>query len=409
MLRLRYCACACSILGTVTALTGCGGISGAPFAASPAARVAAHAHAAAKYQSLYSFSGQRKNGAGPYGGLIAVNGTLYGTTGYGGAKTYGTVFAITASGKERTIHSFGGYDGVLPLAALINVNGTLYGTTNVGGDQGSCSSGFCGTVFSVTTAGKETLLHSFAGGNGAEPQADLLNVKGTLYSTTLAGGTRNAGTVFAITAAGKAEVLHDFGGAGDGVWPRAGLTAVDGTLYGTTASGGSAGCGSGCGTVFSITTAGKERALYDFAGGGDGAGPTARLVNVNGTLYGTTESGGNGGCGGGGCGTVFTITRSGKETVIYRFGGSHDGANPWAGLINVHGTLYGTTINGGTANLGTVFSITPAGAETVLHNFARYGDGAEPFARLLDDNGTLYGTTAYGGAHGYGTVFSLKP
>ena len=98
-------------------------------------------------------------------------------------------------------------------------------------------------------------------------------------------------------------------------------------------------------------------------------------------------------------GTVFTIAPSGTETVLYSFGpGSGDGANPVAGLINVNGTLYGTTLNGGTNGDGTVFSITPSGTETVLYSFGTGSqDGTSPFAGLANVGGTLYGTTNSGG------------
>jgi uncharacterized repeat protein (TIGR03803 family) len=45
----------------------------------------------------------------------------------------------------------------------------------------------------------------------------------------------------------------------------------------------------------------------------------------------------------------------------------------------------------------------------VLHNFGSRGDGAYPGAALLDVNGTLYGTTVNGGTNDGGTVFSIKP
>jgi len=205
------------------------------------------------------------------------------------------------------------------------------------------------------------VLHSFAGynqGDGLEPEAGLINIKGTLYGTTSGGGANCCGTVFSITPSGTETVLHSFGGSGDGGYPYAGLINVKGTLYGTTVSGGSSSCKHntlvGCGTIFSITPSGIERVLHTFAGGsGDGANPYAALLNVNGTLYGTTEEGGVHGHG-----TVFKVTPRGKETVLHSFGGSGDGAHPYAGLINVKGTLYGTTARGGANNDGTVFSLT---------------------------------------------------
>jgi uncharacterized repeat protein (TIGR03803 family) len=194
------------------------------------------------------------------------------------------------------LHHFGGttYDGTVPYAGLINVKDTLYGTTYYGGANSF------GTVFSLTPSGTETVLHSFAGhenGDGLEPEAGLISVKGTLYGTTYGGGTYYYGTVFKITRGGTETVLHSFGGSGDGTYPYAGMINVKGTLYGTTVAGGPSTCRyytlTGCGTVFSITPSGTERVLHSFAGGsGDGANPYAGLINVKGTFYGTTAGGG---------------------------------------------------------------------------------------------------------------------
>jgi uncharacterized repeat protein (TIGR03803 family) len=106
------------------------------------------------------------------------------------------------------------------------------------------------------------------------------------------------------------------------------------------------------------------------------------------------------------------------ETVLYRFTGGSDGANPIAGLIADNtGALYGTTQGGGTGNAGTVFKLTPpakgqtAWTETVLYNFCSQpscSDGLSPQTGLIaDERGTLYGTTLSGGSSGAGTVFKL--
>ena len=78
--------------------------------------------------------------------------------------------------------------------------------------------------------------------------------------------------------------------------------------------------------MFSIDpSSGAETVLYSFLGGPDGAGPFASLINVKGILYGTTVAGGGAGCGGSGCGTVFTINRKiGVETVLHSFDGTDD-------------------------------------------------------------------------------------
>jgi uncharacterized repeat protein (TIGR03803 family) len=312
------------------------------------------------YKVLYSFAGGPGDGANPYASLINVKGTLYGTTELGGANnSYGTVFSITTSGSETVLYSFkGGYgDGEIPQAGLNNVAGTLYGTTEGGGSL--CNRGGCGTVFSITRSGTETVLHNFGPygyGDGANPYAGLLNVKGTLYGTTWDGGA-GGGTVFSITPSGTETVLHSFkGGSGDGAGPWANLINVKGTLYGTTEQGGA----NSLGTLFSITPSGSETVLHSFKGGsGDGKYPYASLINVKGTLYGTTVKGGAYCRPSSGCGTVFSITPSGTETVLQSFGGTGDGENPFAELINVKGTLYGTTALGGTNGDGTVFWLSP--------------------------------------------------
>jgi uncharacterized repeat protein (TIGR03803 family) len=402
------------ITATAALLAGCGGGNVTPLNPSSAQHAAERRHASVAYSVIHSFGGSAEDGSSPYAGLVNVNGTLYGTTEFGGANDDGTVFSLTPtpSGTETTLYSFVGapYDGAEPLAGLINVNGTLYGTTYQGGG-GSCGihTG-CGTVFAVTRSGVETVIHSF-GQNSAFPEGKLIFVKGTLYGTAL-GGAYSHGTVFAIPRFGSERTLYSFAGSPyDGASPKAGLVNLNGTLYGTTFFGG-ANCGSsgGCGTVFSITPSGAEAALHSFAGGSDGANPPASLVFLKGTLYGTTAFGGANGYG-----TVFAIPRFGAYTVLYSFAGGTDGANPQAGLINVNGTLYGTTARGGTlcgsiGGCGTIFSITPSGTETVLHSFGGSAvDGGFPYAGLLKVKNTLYGTTVSGGANDAGTVFSLTP
>jgi uncharacterized repeat protein (TIGR03803 family) len=309
-----------------------------------------------------------------------------------------------------------------PLAGLLDAGGTLYGTTVYGGTSPNCTNEpyGCGTIFKVTTSGRESVLHSFLGyqsGDGAYPQAPLLDVSGTLYGATLLGGAQNSsscgifgcGTVFKISTTGEESVVYRFGGGSDGSFPSGALVDVEGTLFGTTSHGGASGngCGGqGCGTVFKLTVSGKENVLHSFRGGSDGADPTGGLNDFGGTLYGTTVSGGVG------CGTVFKISRSGEESVLYKFTSNTDGCQPSGGLVDVGGTLYGTTVEGGSHNNGIVFAITTSGKERVLYRFAGNADGAKPQGGLIDVDGTLYGTTSGGGGSdncylGCGTVFKI--
>ncbi len=222
------------------------------------------------------------------------------------------------------------------------------------------------------------------------------------------------------------KVLHSFAGPPDGQAPYGGLILdADGNLYGTTQNGGtSTGCrpnyGETCGTVFKLSAEGVETILYSFSGVPDGEFPTSVLVrDEKGNLYGTTQMGGNGSCAYGdiyGCGTVFKIDPTGKETVLHSFpatGG--DGEIPYAGLRrDKKGNLYGTTTYGGAYcegeyGCGTVFKIDPTGTETVLYSFGTYyEDGTGPYSRLIGDGtGNLYGTTGGGGTRGKGTIFKL--
>lgn len=309
---------------------------------------------------LHSFGLPLTHGKQPVAGLVDMGGTLYGTTERGGMHNTqyasgGTVFSISLSGRARVLHSFrydNNSDGVFPEAGLIALNGTLYGTTSRGGTYGY------GTVFSLTPDGTEKVLHSFGKGiDGEVPQASLINVRGTLYGTTAYGGSKSGcgfykgcGTVFSITPAGTEKILHAFGTGYDGARPVAALIAVSGRLYGTTAGGGAYGDG----TVFSMTTSGSERVLSSFGHGSHGAVPEGSLIDVGGTLYGTTNRGGTYNDG-----TIFSITTSGRERVLHDFGNASDGAFPQASLVDVAGTLYGTTSGGGTLKYGTVFAVTP--------------------------------------------------
>jgi uncharacterized repeat protein (TIGR03803 family) len=358
------------------------------------------------FQNSFSLQNPAGDGFAPSGSLVAVGDTLYGVTEVGGGTLGGgTLFAATPSGTVTVLdlfpypafpvspptylngtfygtfpcgcasgalytaassvagyppavsiaHGFGaGTDGRVPEASLTLVNGTFYGTTAWGGGtNASCSPG-CGTIFSFTpSTGAYTVLHAFQGQpDGSIPVARLLNVNGTLYGTTSTGGTANGGTVFSITTGGTYNLLYSFQGSPDGSYPQAGLTNVVGTLYGTTTFGGSS-C-SGCGTVYSITPSGTEKVIYSFQNAPDGLQPWSDLLNVGGVLYGTTFAGGNvngNGCAvSSSCGTVFKVTRTGMETVLHRFTNSPDGVNPQSGLTQLGGMLYGVTNGGGSGN-----------------------------------------------------------
>jgi uncharacterized repeat protein (TIGR03803 family) len=353
---------------------------------------------------LYSFT-DGHDGNNPIAGLVQANdGNLYGITPDGGTNGYGTIFRITTSGALTPLYSFtDGHDGADPRSGLVQASdGNLYGTTEDGGTNDE------GVVFRITTNGVLTPLYSFTGGHdGADPRGGLVQASdGNLYGTTADGGTNFDGTVFRITTNGVFTPLYSFTGGRDGTFPEATLVqANDGKLYGTTYQGGISNNVAGYGAVFRVTTNGVVTPLYSFTNGVDGADPVAGLVQASdGNLYGTTMIGGTNNYGG-----IFRITTNGLFTPLYSFTDGHDGAYPEAALVQANdGNLYGTAYEGGTNGYGTIIRITTSGSFTSPYSFADGHDGANPFAGLVQaSNGNLYGTALGGGTNADGTVFEF--
>jgi len=201
-------------------------------------------------------------------------------------------------------------------------------------------------------------------------------------------------------------VLHTFPAFdGDGIFPYSPLSLdAQGKLYGTTFQGGNVGNG-GFGTVFELSESGDETILFNFNYyNGVGAYPTQPLLRTaDGTIYGTAESGN------GGSGVVFKLNRKGEETVLYSFvgGDNSNPKSPSSGVImDAAGNLYGATASGGHSACnknrppfcGTVYKLDPKGKLTVLHSFNGGSDGALPSGNLIMDKaGNLYGVTVFGG------------
>jgi uncharacterized repeat protein (TIGR03803 family) len=342
-----------------------------------------------------------------------LSGTLYGTTDRGGAGDLGTIFSMAADGGGfTTLHDFTGdaTDGARPLASLIQgTDGMLYGTTSEGGASSA------GTIFQIAPDGSGfNVIHSFSGGSadGRTPSGPLIQgPDGTLYGTATSGGLADLGIVFGIAPDGSGfTILHSFAGDPDGARPVAALNqASDGILFGTTVHGGGL---ESRGTVFRMAPDGSVFGiLHSFMGGvTDGAYPYTGLIQgPDGTLYGTTRGGGSADLG-----IVFEIAPDGSGfTVLHEFvGNPTDGDSPRARLIQgLDGTLYGTTVSGGTDRVaGTVFQMDPDGrGYTILHIFTvDPSDGAVPVAGLLIGiDGNLYGTTAFGGMNDSGVVFKV--
>lgn len=375
-------------------------------------------------KTLYTFPGGDRGYDLQAGVVSDSDGTLYGTTYYGGTYGWGTVFELKRTQKgwtQEVLYDFrGSYDGFNPTGnLLLDQIGNLYGTTQFGGTGTTCTGYPCnGTIFELVRSGstwKHSVLYSFcsasACSDGAGPSGLTFDKAGNLFGTTVGGGTGcqpdGCGTVYELTPSngGWTEtVLYYFDeNNGGGFFPAA-VVALDdaGNLYGTTYVGGA----NDFGDVFElkhINSHWKELVLYSFTSGEGGAngGLTLRTSDV---IFGTTDDGN-------GAGGIFELRRSRRgrwnETILY----SGNGTNPQLISDNT-GALYGTSSFGGSNGYGYAFRLQhkKQWRIDVLHSFAGGKDGANPAAGLIvGPDGNLYGTTSsYESQYG-GTVFQITP
>lgn len=299
----------------------------------------------------------------------------------------------------------------------------------------------CGA--SLAAGQSEFVVHSFAANasQGSQPAGNLIaDSAGNLYGTTSQGGPENQGTVYELVTpvppktAWSEIVLHGFGGGADGALPLAGVTSDSASnLYGVTSQGGAFNFG----TVFELVPPSSpggqwtESVLYSFQGGAnDGRGPESAVIFRDGSLYGTTGSGGSFefNCAQG-CGTIFqldppaTAGAAWTETVIHFFKFGQGGGGSSTPVFDGLGDLYGTTESGGLKSQGVAYRltapVTQGGPWTykVLYAFLGYNsdvnppltDTAHPIGGVTLRNGRLYGVGLRGGASDYGAVFELVP
>ena len=313
----------------------------------------------------------------PAGGVtLGTDGNFYGTNQNGGTflcgeSDGGQVYKVTPAGVQTILHSFmGNGDGCNPYSAPIQaVNGVFYGTTTVNSYGGNNAES---TVYTVTSGGVFTAIHTFTGPDGQNVYAPLVQgTDGNFYGDTIGGGTNDLGVIFKMTPAGAVTVLHSFGTPPDGKLAYYGLIqASDGNFYGTTVYGGTGGNG----IVFKITPGGTYSVLYNLNGHSDGANPSSSLVQASdGKLYGVANLNGSTQFG-----TIYSITTSGTYSVVYNFDNA-TGAYPASPLRqNTNGILYGTTYNGGD------LSACNGGGCGVLYSL---NIGAVPFAGLVSTSG----------------------
>jgi uncharacterized repeat protein (TIGR03803 family) len=379
---------------------------------------------------LYSFCAATNcaDGNEPQGALAMDNsGNIYGTTSGGGAHAGGAIFRVSSAGKETVLYSFctktNCTDGKKPTGGVIfDSAGNLLGTTSGGGASGN------GAVFALSPKGVLTVLYSFTGGKDGEGPlaAPLIGSGGTLYGTTYEGGggascgnSFGCGTVFSLSSTGKETVLYAFcklKDCADGSGPAAAPIADSkGNLYGTTLFGGNGSIDvfSGDGVAFKLSKSGQETVLHAFCAEkncADGVTPADSLVaSGKTTLFGETAGGGAALLG-----TIFKMTTKGKESVVYSFNQSDRLCLPQGNLVmDKAGNFYGKSLleNCFSGGIGTdVFEVTPAGQPKILYTFvfSQDGGGFPQGGLILGDDGNLYGATQFGGANSGGAVFEVE-
>jgi len=295
------------------------------------------------------------------------------------------------------LHAFAaGTDGAVPGPIIRDAQGNLYGTTRFGGIV-TCGGAFgkdvCGTVYKIDSAGNETVLYRFEGGNnGSNPIAGLVrDAAGNLYGTTQGNGAfGGAAVVFKVDPNGQ-ETSLDIAGSNACCFDSPLALDAQGNLYGMSPYGGEPNCGlvknqSGCGTLFKLTPTGNFSVLHVFTGT-DGIQPEGGVVlDSKGNLYGVAAYGGQLSCDypgwgqprGSGCGTVYKLDNTGNLTVLHTFTGPGDGSFPLGVIIDSAGNLYGIAESGGDViknsnyeyGLGTVFKVDTNGNFSVLFTFA---------------------------------------
>ncbi len=340
---------------------------------------------------------------------VLPDGQRFGTTLTGGDFGMGTLYQIDSNGTIATLHSFNGTDGQSPVAKLVlGSDGALYGVTEQGGAHAF------GTLFKITAGGAFTKLVDFTGatGNarGSVPNGLTAHPNGDLYGTTQAGGLNSSGTAFRLTTSGQITTLLDFSGnagAAPGTQPTGSLALVGTELYGLTRTGGA----NDNGVIYKLSANGAYTQLTTFTGAtGSVLGKSPRsslLAHSDGKLYGSTEFGGTFGQG-----TLFKIGTDGSNfTSLHAFADS-DGSKPSGQLVEAaNGSIWGTTASGGSEGIGTVFSITQSGALTTRVHFTDTTgiiSGASPIGGLsLDSNNKLIGTASAGGPGNNGLLFEV--
>lgn len=391
VVRVRSALC----IGAAVMLAACGGSQ--PPIGTPAALQNTEANAA-QYSVLHTFK-NKTQGYAPQA-IITGNGRLYGLTFSGGyTKTprcgsgCGVLFSMAVDGSAyKVLHRFtgGSADGAGPFWIFAK-GSSLYGVTYEGGG-GPCKTQWftgCGTAFQMDATGSHyKVIHRFqnAQTNGSFP-CGVTIFNGELYGATFAGGKHQHGTVFRMSFSGADfSIVHSFAANGDGASPNPELSVLNGTLFGTTMHGGTVGYDDG--TIFSVNSQSVYKNVYNSIFGM----PYAGVTPLHDRLFGTTVTGGLPDCPQG-CGTVYRLASDGNGFKILRkFDAPPDAVAPQGNLVVSRGLIYGVSTGGGAYGEGTVFRISPTGSDYgIVYSFKGKSESGSLGIIALADK-YIYGT-----------------
>lgn len=336
------------------------------------------------------------NGATPVGGLtLGSDGKLYGVAAYGGDTDRGEFYSLPGTGGPITgLASFNNFGGVSPHTPLtLGPDGNFYGTTSAGGP------GDNGTVFRISANGTFSRIAVFTNSStsGYQPLTPLcVGPDGVLYGSTMVGGANSGGTLFSVTTNGVFKTVYNFASASSGIWPMSGLAlGPDNQLYGTTETGGT----NGSGTIFRYNTNGTLSVFFSFSGTNGNKPQGSLLWNRDGYCYGITYSGGAGGNG-----TIFRFNTSGAFNTVATFF-STNGYGPVSGLaLGADGNLYGVA-NGNSY----LYRITPGASNpiTVVNNASHLSGSIQYAGFAPGPDKRLYTATANGGTFNNGSLIRM--
>jgi uncharacterized repeat protein (TIGR03803 family) len=353
------------------------------------------------FSKVYDLNSASFDGRFPNGNLILVNeNTLYGTCSEGGTFGAGSVFSCTTEGEYTLLHSFSTpLHGSFPKSGLVDgEDDFFYGVTELGAAEGF------GSVYRVDSEGNFDLIKAMSyTSDGANSVSNLtLLDDGSFVGTCRTGGTSDFGTIFNINVEGFLDKLHDFSLPLEGSMPN-GQIQTNNEFFGVTETGGI----TNDGIFYNLQLDGTKIKLHDFVRATDGQNPNEDIVEgSDGLFFGTTRFGGENEAG-----TFYSMTSNGDITVIHHFAGGVEGEFPFSGVVaHANGNFYGTTASGGNNQDGIFYKIDAEGNFEKLHDFLGFIDGSGPQGRLVEGNdGFIYGVTNQGGNFSGGTLFRFDP